>query len=180
MEQNGQAPGNGPVVVTGGPAAWQPRGRHARAAVRVVGCPASPADDTCAPSARRSCAAGDRPGQRPWRSALAGAIDNLGAPARLLTRTVDQWGNIASVVSRRARSSGRPVCRSSSRVNLLGINSVHTPRTCGSRCGRASPVTCTRAPRPHLQQGSGPRRAAGAVRDYLKGQVTGRTVVKIA
>ena len=85
MEQNGQTPATGPILVNGAK-------------------PLEPVQ---------------------W----AGAIDNLGDVLTWLTRTVDFWGNIASIglaASHELHTTVMPFILRG--VNLLGINSVATPR----------------------------------------------------
>jgi NADPH2:quinone reductase len=70
-------------------------------------------------------------GTRPLEAVQwAGAIDNLGGEVLTwLTRTVDFWGNIASIglaASHELHTTVMPFILRG--VNLLGINSVATPR----------------------------------------------------
>ena len=69
-------------------------------------------------------------GRRPLEKALwGGAVDNVGGePLTYLTRTVNQWGNIASIglaASHKLETTVMPFILRG--VNLLGINSVEVP-----------------------------------------------------
>jgi len=113
----------------------------------------------------------------------AGAIDNLGGDMLAwLTRTTKDWGSIASV----GMASGMDlkttvlpfILRS---VNLLGINSVNIPRT--PRLQVWQRIATDLKPR-HLDA-IGARTVtldelANAFDAYIKGTVTGRTVVKLS
>ncbi len=136
MEHNGQAPHNGPVVVTGatggvGSIAINMLAGRGYEVVAVSGKPE--ADDYLRElgAARILRRQEIDPGTRPMEKALwAGAVDNVGGDLLAwLTRTVDQWGNIASV-----GLAGGPELKTTVMpfilrgVNLLGINSVLTPR----------------------------------------------------
>ena len=136
MEQNGQTPAKGPVLVTGatggvGSLAINMLAGRGYEVVAVSG-KAEPTI-TCARSAlRASCA------DRSWTSARSrwkprcgpAPIDNLGGDVLTwLTRTVDFWGNIASIGlagSHELHTTVMPFILRG--VNLLGINSVATPR----------------------------------------------------
>jgi NADPH2:quinone reductase len=189
MERNGQAPHNGPVVVTGasggvGSIAINMLAGRGYEVVAVSGKPE--ADDYLRElgAARVLRRQEIDPGARPMEKALwAGAVDNVGGDLLAwLTRTVDQWGNIASV-----GLAGGPELKTTvlpfilRGVNLLGINSVLTPRATrlavwGRIAGDLRPAQldriCTKvAPFADLPT---------YFDDYLQGRVTGRTVVKIA
>jgi NADPH2:quinone reductase len=189
MEQNGQAPGNGPVVVTGatggvGSLAVDMLAGRGYEVVAVSGKPA--ADDYLREiGAARILRRQDiDPGKRPMERALwAGAIDNLGGELLAwLTRTVDQWGNIASVglaASPELRTTVMPFILRG--VNLLGINSVYTPRDlrlavwarlAGDLRPRHLERICTKV--------AGFDELPALFDDYVAGRVTGRTVVRIA
>jgi len=123
-------------------------------------------------------------GKRPLEKALwAGAVDNLGGDVLTwLTRTVDFWGNIASVglaASHKLETTVMPFILRG--VNLLGINSVMTPREVRLEVWRRIgtdlkpaqlDATCTRI----VDFAELPAQFS----DYVAGKVTGRTVVKIA
>jgi acrylyl-CoA reductase (NADPH) len=136
MEQNGQAPGSGPVVVTGatggvGSLAIDMLAGRGYEVVAVSGKP--DADDYLRTLGASRILRRQEidPGKRPMEKALwAGAVDNLGGDLLAwLTRTVDQWGNIASVGLAAGAELHTTVMPFILRgVNLLGINSVYTLR----------------------------------------------------
>ena len=137
MEQNGQRPDGGPIVVTGASggvgglavnmlagARLRGRGRERQGRTRSPGCVSSVPRGCC--RAREIDL-----GSRPLEKALwAGAIDNVGGELLTwLTRTVDFWGNIASIGlagSAELQTTVMPFILRG--VSLLGINSVATPR----------------------------------------------------
>ena len=189
MEQNGQVPGGGPIVVTGA------TGGVGSLAVNML---AGRGYEVVALSGKREAEPYLRElgasrvllrqeldlGKRPLEKALwAGAVDNLGGDVLTwLTRTMDFWGNIASVglaASHKLETTVMPFILRG--VNLLGINSVMTPREVrldvwrriGTDLKPAQlDATCTRiVDFPEL-----PAQFA----DYVAGKVTGRTVVKIS
>jgi acrylyl-CoA reductase (NADPH) len=113
----------------------------------------------------------------------AGSVDNLGGDVLAwLTRTTKDWGSIASVgmaSSMELKTSVLPFILRS--VNLLGINSVNVPRT--PRLQVWQRIATDLKPR-HLDV-IGARTITlaelpTAFEGYIKGTVTGRTVVKIA
>jgi NADPH2:quinone reductase len=189
MERNGQAPQNGPVVVTGatggvGSLAINMLAGRGYEVVAVSGKPG--ADDYLRElgAARVLRRQEIDPGSRPMeKTQWAGAVDNVGGDLLAwLTRTVDQWGNIASV-----GLAGGPELKTTVMpfilrgINLLGINSVLTPRATrlavwGRIAGDLRPAKldriCTRLVA--FQD------LPAQFDDYLQGRVTGRTVVKIA
>ena len=189
MEHNGQAPHNGPVVVTGatggvGSIAINMLAGRGYEVVAVSGKPE--ADDYLLElgAARILRRQEIDPGTRPMEKALwAGAVDNVGGDLLAwLTRTVDQWGNIASV-----GLAGGPELKTTVMpfilrgVNLLGINSVLTPRATRlavwSRiAGDLRPAKLDRICTKVVPFADLP----AYFDDYLQGRVTGRTVVKIA
>jgi len=189
MEQNGQAPGSGPVVVTGatggvGSLAIDMLAGRGYEVVAVSGKP--DADDYLRTLGASRILRRQEidPGKRPMEKALwAGAVDNLGGDLLAwLTRTVDQWGNIASVGLAAGAELHTTVMPFILRgVNLLGINSVYTPRAtrlavwarlAGDLRPRHLDRICTKV----VDLDDLPAQFD----DYLKGRVTGRTVVKIS
>ncbi len=188
MEQNGQLPESGPIVVTGatggvGSIAIDMLDGRGYEAVAVTG-KADAEDYLKSIGARRVLQRDEIDfGKRPMeRAEWAGAIDNLGGDyLAWLTRTVGYGGNIASI----GLASGfklettvmpfilRAVC-------LLGINSVDTPRDL--RLAVWSRIANDLRPR-HLDTiGSktiGLDELADAFQAYLDGAVTGRVVVEI-
>ena len=188
MEQNGQRPENGPVVVTGatggvGSLAIDMLAGRGYETVAVTG---KVDEETYLRDigARRILLRDQLDlGKRPLEQAQwAGAIDNLGGDyLAWLTRTVDYGGNIASIglaASHKLETTVMPFILRA--VCLLGINSVDTPRDL--RLAVWSRIAGDLAPRnlDHI----GHTTIAfddlpGAFQAYLDGEVTGRVVVKI-
>ncbi len=188
MEHNGQQPTKGPVVVTGATggvgsiAIDMLRGRGYEI-VAVSGKPA--ADDYLKKLGatqvlrRQDLDLGSRPLEAVrW----AGAIDNVGGEILAwLTRSVDFWGNIASIGlagGAELRTTVMPFILRG--VNLLGINSSATPRELRLKVWER--IASDLKPR-HLDlvvtRTIPFQELPSAFADYLNGKVTGRTVVKI-
>lgn len=136
MEQNGQTPDNGPVVVTGatggvGSLAVDMLNAGGYEVVAFTG-KADQVDYLKSIGAGRVLLRGEVDyGKRPMEKAeWAGAIDNLGGDALTwLTRTVGYGGNIASIGLAAGIELTTTVLPFILRaVCLLGINSVDTPR----------------------------------------------------
>jgi len=189
MEQNGQTPSGGPIVVTGatggvGSLAIDMLAGRGYQAVAVSG--KAEADTyLLAIGAQRILRRQEiDPGRRPLEAAqFAGAIDNVGGDLLAwLTRTVQYGGNIASIgmaASAELKTTVMPFILRG--VNLLGINSSATPRDLRLAVWRR--IGTDLKPR-HLD-----RIVArtipfadlpGAFADFIQGAVTGRTVVRIA
>ncbi len=189
MEQNGQLPEDGPVVVTGatggvGSIAIDMLDGRGYEVVAVTG---KATEDAYlrAIGARRillrdQIDLGKRPMEKPqW----AGAIDNLGGDhLTWLTRTMSYGGNIASIglaASTALETTVLPFILRA--VCLLGINSVDTPRKL--RLAVWSRIASDLKPR-HLDTIS--RRTIrfddlpGSFQAYIDGTVTGRVLVEIA
>jgi acrylyl-CoA reductase (NADPH) len=188
MEHNGQAPENGPVVVTGA------TGGVGSVAVDML---SSRGYEVVAVSGKRESegylkAIGAS--RILWRDELdfgsralesiewAGAIDNVGGEMLTwLTRTMGWWGNIASIGlagSHELHTTVMPFILRG--VNLLGINSMATPRAL--RLAVWDRVATDLMPQ-HLDM-IGTRELAlddlpDAFQAYVDGTVTGRTVVRI-
>lgn len=189
MEHNGQTPGKGPVVVTGatggvGSIAVDLLAGRGYEVVAVSGKPQ--ADEYLrALGAARILRRQDLDlGSRPMEAVRwAGAIDNVGGELLTwLTRTVDFWGNIASIGlagSVKLETTVLPFILRG--INLLGINSSATPREPRLEVWRR--LASDLRPR-HLDRLVTRTLAfdelPGAFDDYLKGRVLGRTVVRIA
>ncbi len=189
MEQNGQAPDQGPVVVTGatggvGSIAIDMLSTRGYEVVAVSG-KASAADYLGKIGASRVLDRNEIDfGKRPLEKAeWAGAIDNLGGDyLAWLTRTMLYGGNIASIGLASSPALNTTVVPFILRaVCLLGINSVETPydlrRAVWARIGNDL------MPR-HLDT-IGHQRIAfddlpGAFQAFLDGEITGRIVVEIA
>jgi NADPH2:quinone reductase len=189
MEQNGQRPENGPIVVTGatggvGSLAIDMLDSRGYEVVAVSG-KAEQADYLKDIGAREVLLRGDIDlGSRPMEKALwAGAIDNLGGDTLAwLTRTMDYGGNIASIGLAQSHELTTTVLPFILRaVNLLGINSVDTPRKLRLQVwGRLGDDLRPR----YLDKIAGHTisfdELPGAFQAFVDGKVTGRTVVAIA
>ena len=189
MEQNGQLPENGPIVVNGatggvGSVAIDMLSGRGYEVVAVTG-KAEQADYLKSIGASSILLRDEMDfGKRPMEKAQwAGAIDNLGAEhLTWLTRTVDYGGNIASVglaAGFKLETTVLPFILRA--VCLLGINSVDTPRDL--RLQVWSRIGSDLRPQ-HLDK-IGRRTVAfdelaGQFQAYIDGAVTGRTVVEIS
>lgn len=188
MEQNGQEPLGGPVVVTGatggvGSTAIDMLTGRGYEAVAVTG-KADQAEYLASVGASRVLLRGEIDlGKRPMEKAeWAGAIDNLGGEILTwLTRTTRYGGNIASVGLAADIALSTTVLPFILRaVCLLGINSVDTPRDL--RLAVWQRIGNDLKPR-HLDT-IGSRTVSladlpGQFQAYVDGKVTGRTVVEI-
>lgn len=188
MEQNGQLPENGAIVVTGatggvGSIAIDMLSGRGYEVVALTG-KANEGDYLKSIGARGVLLRdGLDLGKRPMEKAQwAGAIDNLGGDyLTWLTRTVDYGGNIASVglaASHKLETTVLPFILRA--VCLLGINSVDTPRdlrqTVWKRIGADL--------RPQHLDTIGHNtidfdQLPNAFQAFIDGAVTGRTVVAI-
>ncbi len=188
MEQNGQQPGSGPIAVTGatggvGSLAINMLAARGYEVVAVSG--KSEADDylKAIGAARILRRQEINLGSRPLEKALwAGAVDNIGGELLTwLTRTTDFWGNIASIGlagSHKLETTVMPFILRG--VNLLGINSVATPRDVRLAVWQRMATDL----RPPQLERIGHRMVSldelpGQFDAYLNGGVTGRTVVRI-
>jgi acrylyl-CoA reductase (NADPH) len=188
MEHNGQEPGKGPVVVTGatggvGSIAVDMLAGRGYEVVAVSGKPEQD-DYLRALGASKILRRQEIDlGTKPLEAVLwAGAIDNVGGELLTwLTRTVDFWGNIASIGlagSHKLETTVMPFILRG--VNLLGVNSSATPRDVRLPVwGRIStdlkPRHFDRIVRRTVTFDELPH----AFQDYLDGKVVGRTVVTI-
>ncbi|HEU0224438.1 MAG TPA: oxidoreductase [Steroidobacteraceae bacterium] len=188
MEHNGQAPSRGPVVVTGasggvGSIAVDLLAGRGYEVVAVSGKPEADEFLKALGAAKILRRQDIDPGKRPMEAARwAGAIDNVGGDLLTwLTRTVDFWGNIASIGlagSPKLETTVLPFILRG--INLLGINSSATPRDL--RLAVWKRLASDLRPR-HFDR-IVTRTIAfddlpGAFDGYLKGAVLGRTVVEI-
>jgi acrylyl-CoA reductase (NADPH) len=188
MEQNGQQPSGGPIAVTGatggvGSIAIDMLSARGYRVVAVSGKPTAVdylrglgATEVLS---RAQLHLGDRPLEN---ARFGGAIDSLGGETLTwLTRTVDLWGNIASIglaAGSELKTTVMPfVLRG---VSLLGVTSSNAPRAW--RLEVWNRIATDLKPR-HLGKIVTHRikfdELPGAFPDYLKGMVTGRTVVEI-
>jgi len=188
MEQNGQLPENGPVVVTGatggvGSIAIDMLSARGYEAVALTG-KAEQTDYLKNIGAQSVLLREEMDlGKRPMEKALwAGGIDNLGGDVLTwLTRTVDYGGNIASIglaASYELNTTVLPFILRA--VCLLGINSVDTPRALRLQVWQR--IGGDLKPR-HLDRIAsntiGFDELPGAFQAFIDGKVTGRTVVEI-
>jgi acrylyl-CoA reductase (NADPH) len=188
MEQNGQTPGGGPIVVTGatggvGSIAVDMLATRGYQVVAVSG-KADAGEYLKALGAtevldRKSLDLGSRPLEN---ARFAGAIDNLGGEVLTwLTRTVDFWGNIASIglaASPELKTTVMPFILRG--VALLGINSSATRREWRLAVWQRiatdlKPRQLARIVTRTIDFDELPQ----AFPAYIAGGVTGRTVVRI-
>ena len=189
MEHNGQVPAKGPIVVTGasggvGSIAVDLLAGRGYEVVAVSGKPE--ADDYLKSlGASRILRRQEIDlGSRPMEAVLwAGAIDNVGGELLTwLTRTVDFFGNIASIGlagSPKLETTVLPFILRG--VNLLGITSSSTLRDVRLDVWRR--IASDLRPRHFdrfVTRTISFDELPGAFDGYMKGRVLGRTVVKIA
>jgi NADPH2:quinone reductase len=192
MEQNGQEPTgehSGEIVVTGatggvGSLAIDMLAGRGYRVVAVTGKQSAAAYLEKLGAARVLLRESINLGSRPLEAELwAGAIDNLGGDVLAwLTRTTKFWGNIASIglaASPELKTTVVPFILRG--VNLLGINSVFTPRPL--RLAVWQRLASDLKPR-HLDtivtRTVSLDELSQAFEPYVKGAMTGRTVVKIS
>lgn len=188
MEENGQAPSNGPVVVTGatggvGSIAIDMLGARGYEVIAVTGKPQGVSYLEALGASRVLIRQDIDYGSRPLEPAqFAGAIDSAGGETLAwLTRTVGYGGNIASVglaAGAKLETTVMPFILRA--VNLLGINSSATPRAL--RLAVWKRIAGDLAPR-HLKQIVTREiefdALPAAFASYIDGAVIGRTVVHI-
>ncbi|MDH3452398.1 MAG: acryloyl-CoA reductase, partial [Gammaproteobacteria bacterium] len=188
MERNGQNPEHGPIVVTGA------TGGVGSFAIDML---AGRGYEVVAVSGKKEAARWlkkigatkvlDRHkiahGDRPLEAALwGGAIDNVGGDTLAwLTRTVNWWGNIASIGLVGGHELNTTVMPFILRgISLLGVNSVKTPRNERKEIWKR--IAGDLRPR-HLDAIRTREidfdELPDAFADYLEGKVMGRTVVRI-
>lgn len=189
MEQNGQQPDGGEIVVTGatggvGSIAVDMLAARGYSVVAVTGKQSAAEYLYRLGAARVLLRDQINTGSRPLEEAqFAGAIDNVGGELLTwLTRTVKFWGNIASIglaASPELKTTVMPFILRG--VSLLGINSVYTPRPLRMQVWQR--LATDLKPR-HLDvivTRTVPfEQLPGAFDGYLTAGVTGRTVVRIA
>ena len=188
MEQNDQLPANGPIVVTGatggvGSIAVNMLAARGYEVIAVTGKAQATEYLTSIGAARVLLRQEIDLGKRPLeRAQFAGAIDNVGGEILTwLTRTMSYGGNIASiglVASAKLETTVMPFILRA--VNLLGINSSLTPRDL--RLAVWKRIASDLAP-PHLHRMITAEidfeALPAAFPAYIKGEVIGRTVVRI-
>jgi NADPH2:quinone reductase len=189
MEQNGQKPSMGPIVVTGasGGVGTVAVDLFAKLGYEVVAVSGKPEADSLlkALGATKVLRRQDIDlGKRPLETAQwGGAVDNVGGDILAwLTRTVDNWGNIASIglaASHKLETTVMPFILRG--VSLLGVNSSSMPRDV--RLSIWKRLATDLKPR-HLDRivtrTIGFDELPSAFDGYVKGRIQGRTVVKIA
>jgi NADPH2:quinone reductase len=188
MEHNGQSPARGPVVVTGatggvGSIAIDMLAGRGYEVIAVSGKQASVEWLKSLGASQVLLREGLDYGKRPLEAArFGGAIDNVGGDTLTwLTRTVDNWGNIASIGLAGGAQLHTTVMPFILRgINLLGINSSATLReqrlvVWGRIAGDLAPRHLARIAMRTIPFEDLP----GAFDAYLQGGVTGRTVVRI-
>ena len=188
MEQNGQLPELGPVLVTGatggvGSLAIDMLDARGYEAVALTG-KAEQTDYLESIGARQVLVRNDVDyGSKPLEAMQwGGAIDNLGGEALAwLTRTVNYGGNIASIGLAAGVELNTTVLPFILRaVCLLGINSVDTPRDLRLAVWRR--IGADLMPR-HLDRIAGDNVSFDDLPErfdaFMQGKVTGRTVVDI-
>jgi NADPH2:quinone reductase len=189
MEQNGQQPENGEIVVTGatggvGSIAIDMLAARGYRVVAVTGKPSSTEYLQQLGASRVLLRDQIDTGSRPLEEArFAGAIDNVGGELLTwLTRTVKFFGNIASIglaASPELKTTVMPFILRG--VSLLGINSVYTSRQLRLQVWQR--IAGDLKPR-HLDKivtrTIDFEQLPAAFDAYLQAGVTGRTVVRIA
>lgn len=188
MEHNGQIPAMGPIVVTGatggvGSVAIDLLSGRGFEVVAVSGKPE--ADDYLKSIGATKILRRQEIdfGSRPLEAARwGGAVDNVGGKTLTwLTRTVDFWGNIASIGLAESAALNTTVMPFILRgVSLIGINSSATPRAVRLPVwerigGDLRPRHLDRIVTRTIDFDELPQ----AFDDYLKGRIVGRTVVRI-
>jgi acrylyl-CoA reductase (NADPH) len=189
MEHNGLSPEKGPVIVTGatggvGSLAVDMLSGRGYEVTALTG-KAEAADYLRGLGASEILVRGEfEMGSRPLeRTRWAGAVDNLGGETLAwITRTIDFWGSIASIglaESHKLETTVMPFILRG--ANLLGINSVATPRPL--RLEVWDRLASELKPR-HLDAIGGSTvpfsKLAGAFDDFLAGRVRGRTIVDLS
>ena len=189
MEQNGQAPDQGPIAVngaTGGVGSVAIDMLSARGYTVTAMTSKTDADDYL-----HALGAADvmnlreqEFGSKPLEKVLwAGAIDNLGGDVLgWFTRTVQPFGNIASIGLAAGIELSTTVMPFILRgVSLLGINSVEVPRELRIQVWNRIADDLAA---PHIDQIANREIAladlAEAFPAYVEGRVTGRTIVRLA
>ncbi len=189
MEQNGQTPDMGPVIVTGatggvGSMAIDMLSARGYEVAAVTGKAAEEAYLRKIGASRILLRDQLDLGKRPLEKSLwAGAIDNLGGDyLAWLTRTMNYGGNIASIGLAASPALHTTVLPFILRgVCLLGINSVETPRD----LRRAVWARIGNDLRPQHLDAIGHRSISfdelpGEFQAFIDGQVTGRVIVTIS
>lgn len=188
LEHNGLAPDKGPVIVTGatGGVGSLALDMLAGSGYRVTALTgkAEAADYLRELGAAEVLVRGEfEMGTRPLEKATwAGAVDNLGGETLAwLTRTMDWWGSIASIGLAQSHELHTTVMPFILRgANLLGVNSVATPRPLRLEVWARLATGLKPA---HLDKIAHRTVALselpGIFGEYIDGQVRGRTLVDL-
>jgi NADPH2:quinone reductase len=188
MEANGQVPELGPVVVTGatggvGSLAIDMLAARGYEVLAVSGKQQAESYLLSLGASRVLLRQTLDYGSRPLeRAQFGGAIDSVGGDMLTwLTRTVSYGGNIASVgLAGGAKLETTVMPFILRAVSLLGINSVATPRALRLEVWQR--IASDLAPR-HLDRIVTREipfdLLSGSFQDYLKGEIVGRTVVRV-
>lgn len=188
MEHNGLKPKGGPVVVTGatggvGSLAVDMLARRGYEVVAVTGKPDAQQYLKALGAHTVLLRSEIDHGKRPLERALwQGAIDNVGGEMLTwLTRTTDWWGSIASIGlagSHELHTTVMPFILRG--VNLLGINSMATPRATRLKVWKRLATDLKPRQLDRIASRVVPfAELPGAFGAYLDGTVTGRAVVRI-
>lgn len=188
MEHNGQTPAKGPIVVTGatggvGSIAIDMLAARGYEVIAVTG-KADSGDYLKSLGASKILLRAELDlGKRPLeRAQFGGAIDNVGGEVLTwLTRTVDNWGNIASIGLAGGATLNATVMPFILRgINLLGINSSATLRE--PRLAIWQRIATDLRPRRLdviVKETIDFQALPQAFEPYLAGSIIGRTVVRI-
>jgi acrylyl-CoA reductase (NADPH) len=188
LEHNGLTPDKGPVIVTGATGGVGSLAVNMLAGsgyqVTALTGKAEAADYLRELGAAEVLVRGElEMGTRPLEKAMwAGAVDNLGGETLAwLTRTMNWWGSIASIGLAQSHELHTTVMPFILRgVNVLGINSVATPRPL--RLEVWDRLATGLKPR-HLDKIAAKvvtlDELGGAFDEYIHGQVRGRTLVDL-
>ena len=188
MEHNGLKPSGGPVVVTGatggvGSIAVNMLAGRGYNVVAVTG--KRSAQDYLKKLGATSILLRDQIdyGKRPLERAVwQGAIDNVGGECLTwLTRTTDWWGNIASIGLAGSHELDTTVMPFILRgINLLGINSMATPRATRLKIWQRI-ATDLKPAKLNLISGKilAFTQLSRAFKPILGGKHTGRTIIKL-
>jgi acrylyl-CoA reductase (NADPH) len=188
MEENGQAPGNGPILVTG---ATGGVGSMAISMLAGLGYHVTALTRSDQEEYLKSIGAAEilngtklEMGERPLEKSLwAGAIDAVGGKVLAwITRTMQPLGNIASIGLAGGHKLETTVMPFILRgINLLGINSTYCPVPLREKvwqrlAGDLKPIAMDVIANRTVAFEDIP----GLFDDYITGKVTGRTIVRIS
>jgi NADPH2:quinone reductase len=189
MEQNDQVPEHGPIAVSGatggvGSVAIDMLSRRGYS-VTALTSKSTASEYLEGLGATEVCNVKELElGERPLEKAIwGGAIDNLGgAVLAWLTRTTKPYGNIASIGLVAGIELSTTVMPFILRgISLLGINSVEVPRNLriavwNRIAGDLAPAHLDRIAHREIALADLP----GLFPDYIDGNVTGRTIVRLS